>query len=68
MIYERHAQLIERKNKLGWTNRECGNAMGISPAMAGSKLNGFCVLTSDERRKLEQAMAVAENLNNESKE
>jgi len=57
MIYQRQTDLIERKQGLGWTNRECGNAMGCAPGVASSKLNGFIVLTDAERLRLERAMA-----------
>jgi hypothetical protein len=60
MIFEKQTDLIERKKPLGWTNREIGNAIGCSPSVASSKLNGFIVLTPEERRKLEKAFAIAE--------
>jgi hypothetical protein len=60
MIFEKQADLIERKRRLGWTNRECANVMGCAPGVASSKLNGFIILTPEERRKLERAMSEAE--------
>jgi hypothetical protein len=60
MIYQRQTDLIERKRQLKWTNRECGNAIGCPPGVASSKLNGFLILTDEERRRLEKAMAEAE--------
>jgi hypothetical protein len=56
MIYQQQYDLLERKRRLGWTNREVGNALGIAPGVASSKLNGFIVLTEEERRRLERAM------------
>ena len=61
MIFEKQIDLIERKKRLAWTNREIANALGIAPGVASSKLNGFIVLTAQERRRLEQAMEQAEN-------
>ncbi len=60
MIFEKQADLLERKRQIGWTNREVGNAIGVAPGVASSKLNGFIVLTSEERRILEKAMSNAE--------
>jgi hypothetical protein len=60
MIFERQMDLLERKRLLGWTNREVGNALGVAPGVASSKLNGFIILTTDERRRLEVAMGEAE--------
>jgi hypothetical protein len=60
MIYQRQTALIERKRQLKWTNRECGNAIGCPPGVASSKLNGFLILTDEERRRLEKAMAEEE--------
>jgi len=62
MIFERQVDLLERKRRLGWTNREVGNVLGTAPGVASSKLNGFIVLTSEERRVLEKAMKEAESL------
>ncbi len=60
MVYQRQLDLLERKRRLNWTNREIGNAIGVAPGVASSKLNGFIVLTSEERRQLEKAMSNAE--------
>jgi cyanate lyase len=60
MIFERQQDLLEKKKRLGWTNREVGNALGVAPGVASSKLNGFIILSADERRKLERAMEAAE--------
>ncbi|MGA2507261.1 MAG: hypothetical protein ABSF80_07280 [Chitinispirillaceae bacterium] len=60
MIYQVQKDLLERKRRLKWTNRECGNAIGCPPGVASSKLNGFLILTDEERRRLENAMAEAE--------
>ena len=60
MIFEKQADLLERKRQIGWTNREVGNAIGVAQGVASSKLNGFIVLTSEERRILEKAMSNAE--------
>ena len=60
MIYEKQADLLERKRLLGWTNREVGNALGVAPGVASSKLNGFIILTDEERRQLKRAMDEAE--------
>ena len=65
MIYQRQTDLIERKRRIGWTNRECGNAMGCPPGVASSKLNGFILLSNEERKRLENAMAEAERMKNE---
>jgi len=62
MIFQRQTDLIERKRALGWTNREVGNALGVAPGVASSKLNGFIILTSGERRQLERAMDEAEKI------
>jgi hypothetical protein len=56
MIFQRQVDLLERKRLLGWTNRECGNALSVAPGVASSKLNGFIILTDNERRRLEIAM------------
>jgi plasmid maintenance system antidote protein VapI len=55
MIFERQKDLIARKRGIGWTNREVANALGVAPGVASSKLNGFIVLTGEERRRLEAA-------------
>lgn len=60
MVFQRQLDLLERKRGLGWTNREVGNVLGVAPGVASSKLNGFIVLTSEERRQLEKAMDLAE--------
>jgi hypothetical protein len=60
MIFQQQTDLIERKRALGWTNREVANVLGVAPGVASSKLNGFIILTVDERRRLELAMAEAE--------
>ena len=60
MVYQQQFDLLERKRRLGWTNREVGNALGIAPGVASSKLNGFIVFTPEERRRLESAMETAE--------
>ena len=60
MIFQRQEDLLERKRRLGWTNREVGNALGVAPGVASSKLNGFIILTAEERRRLEKAMDIAE--------
>jgi cyanate lyase len=60
MIFQRELQLLERKRKLGWTNREVGNALGVAPGVASSKLNGFIVFPDEERRRLERAMEAEE--------
>jgi hypothetical protein len=62
MLYQRQRDLIERKRRIGWTNRECGNAIGCPPGVASSKLNGFIILSDEERRRLENAMAEAEKM------
>ena len=62
MIFQRQTDLIERKRALGWTNREVGNALGVAPGVASSKLNGFIILTSGERRQFERAMDEAEKI------
>lgn len=61
MIFQKQADLLERKRQLGWTNREVANVLGVAPGVASSKLNGFIILTSEERRRLELAMDDAEN-------
>jgi hypothetical protein len=60
VIYQVHKDLLERKRQLKWTNRECGNAIGCPPGVASSKLNGFLILTDEERRRLEKGMTEAE--------
>jgi hypothetical protein len=60
MLFERQLDLIDRKRRIRWTNREVGNALGITPGVASSKLNGFIILTDDERRRLVRAMDEAE--------
>jgi len=65
MIYQRQTELIERKRRIGWTNRECGNAIGCPPGVASSKLNGFILLTNEERRRRENAMTEAERAKTE---
>ena len=60
MLFQRQAELIERKRRLGWTNREVANALGVSPAVASAKLNGFCVFTAEDRRILTTAFIGAE--------
>ena len=55
MIFQKQIDLIERKRKLGWTNREVANALGVAPGVASSKLNGFIILTSSERMIIERA-------------
>lgn len=60
MIFQKQTDLLERKRHIGWTNREVGNALGVAPGVASSKLNGFIILTSEERRRLETAMSEAE--------
>jgi plasmid maintenance system antidote protein VapI len=60
MIFQRQTDLLERKRALGWTNREVVNALGVTPDIASSKLNGFIILTGEERRRLEKAMTEAE--------
>jgi|GEM_PF-1772714 hypothetical protein len=62
MIFERQEDLIARKRGLGWTNREVGNALGVAPGVASSKLNGFIILTANERRQLEAAFNEAEKV------
>jgi len=66
MIFERQEDLIARKRGLGWTNREVGNALGIAPGVASSKLNGFIILTANERRQLEAAFDKAEKSQTET--
>lgn len=61
MIFQKQADLLERKRQIGWTNREVANVLGVAPGVASSKLNGFIILTSEERRRLELAMDDAEN-------
>ena len=60
MVYEKQRDLLERKACLGWTNREVANVLDCTPSVASSKLNGFIVLTPEERRRLELAMCGAE--------
>ena len=60
MIFEKQADLLDRKRRLSWTNREIGNALGVAPGVASSKLNGFIILTGYERQRLEKAMSAAE--------
>jgi hypothetical protein len=60
MVFEQQLDLLARKQRLRWTNREVGNALGVSPGVASSKLNGFLKFTDKERSKLERAMSEAE--------
>ena len=60
MYYQQQHDLLDRKHRLRWTNREVANAIGCAPGVASSKLNGFIKLTDVERRKLESAMNEAE--------
>ena len=60
MVYERNDDLVARKKRLGWTNREVANAIGCQPGVASSKLNGFIVLQPSEIKKLSDAFEVAE--------
>jgi len=68
MVYQRQLDLLDRKRRLGWTNREVGNALDVAPGVASSKLNGFILLTSEERRRLERAMDLAEAAQNAESE
>lgn len=56
MIFQRQLDLIEKKKRFGWTNREIGNILGVAPGVASSKLNGFIILKAEERRQIEKAM------------
>jgi hypothetical protein len=58
--YKIQTDLIERKNKLKWTNREIANIIKQSPGVASSKLNGFLILKPEERTLIEQAFTKAE--------
>jgi DNA-binding NarL/FixJ family response regulator len=62
MMYERQMDLIERKRRLGWTNREIANILNIPPNTVSCKLSGFISLSDTERHKLESAMDEAEQL------
>jgi cyanate lyase len=52
VTYEREDDLVARKTRLGLTNRELGNALGVAPSTVASKLCGFAPLTPEERRAL----------------
>jgi hypothetical protein len=54
-MYMPKADLLERKRKLGWTNREIGNLLNCAPGVASSKLNGFLILKDEEDRLLRDA-------------
>ena len=60
MIFQRQVDLLDRKRRLNWTNREVANVLGCAPGVASSKLNGFIILTEQERHNLESAMNEAE--------
>lgn len=62
MIFEPQKDLLERKEKLQWTNRELANAMNVTPNVASSKLNGFTILTHGERTRLETILSEAEHV------
>lgn len=66
MIFQRQQDLIDRKRTLGWTNREIANVLGCAPGVASSKMNGFIVLTGDERRRLVKALESAETHQHET--
>ena len=68
MIFEKQADLLQRKKALGWTAREVANIIGCNPGVASSKLNGFIVLTASERQTLEAEMSRQEDLLREKKE
>ena len=66
MIFQRQVDLLERKRRIGWTNREVGNALGVAPGVASSKLNGFIILNADERRRLEAVFDEVEKTQTET--
>jgi len=67
-MYMPKADLLERKRKLKWTNREIGNLLNCAPGVASSKLNGFLILKDEEDRLLRDAFEKEEQARAAKKE
>jgi hypothetical protein len=51
-VYKKQTDIIKRKKKLGLTNRDIGNAIGIPPGTISGKLAGFSPLRFRERQAI----------------
>ena len=60
MIYEMELHFMERRNKLGLTNRDLANAVGIKPSTLASKLSGYSPFHKEERIKLNDYLTLKE--------
>ena len=60
MIYEKEEKYMSRRNKLGVTNRDLANAIGIKPSTLASKMSGYSPFHNDERKLLETYFAKTE--------
>jgi cyanate lyase len=60
MIYQKEAELLERKTRLGLTHRDLANALQMPPSTIANKLAGFIPLSNEERKRLEKFLSERE--------
>jgi cyanate lyase len=54
MIYQKEKALIERRNRLRVKNIDIANVIQKNPNTVGAKLCGYCPISTEERRKINE--------------